>query len=85
VGHCDALNNLDNYTQAIQYFDKALAIDPNDEAALNDRGWALNGLGNYTGAITYLDKALAINPNDKYAIDGLAQANRLRQLTQAKH
>ena len=43
----DTLNNLDNYTQALQYLDKALAIDPNDEAALNDKGWALVGLGNY--------------------------------------
>ena len=42
-------------------------------------------LQNYTGAITFFNKALAINPHDKFAIDGLAQANRLHQLTQAKH
>ncbi|MGB6593241.1 MAG: tetratricopeptide repeat protein [Candidatus Nitrosopolaris sp.] len=30
-----ALVDLGNYTQAITYFDKALAIDPNDKYALN--------------------------------------------------
>ena len=27
-----------NYTQAIKYYDKALAIDPNDKDALNNKG-----------------------------------------------
>jgi Flp pilus assembly protein TadD len=30
------------------YLDKALAIDPNDKVALNDKGYALSGLGNYS-------------------------------------
>jgi regulator of sirC expression with transglutaminase-like and TPR domain len=33
------------------YFDRVLAIDPKDVAALDDKGLALNKLGNYTGAI----------------------------------
>ncbi|MGC1932213.1 MAG: tetratricopeptide repeat protein, partial [Candidatus Nitrosopolaris sp.] len=65
----DALINLGNYTQAIQYLDKALAIDPKFEDALFDKGDALNYLGNYTQAIQYLDKALAIDPNDKLALN----------------
>ena len=64
----DVLISKGNYTQAIQYFDKALAIDPNDKYALYDKGNALNYLGNYTEAITYLDKALAIDPNYKWAL-----------------
>jgi tetratricopeptide (TPR) repeat protein len=43
-----------NYTQAIQYFDKALAIDPNFRNALYSKGDALNYLGNYTQAIQIL-------------------------------
>jgi tetratricopeptide (TPR) repeat protein len=66
----DALLGLGNYTQAIQYLDKALSIDPNFQDALYDRGDALYNLGNYTKAIQYLDKALAIDPNDKYALNG---------------
>ena len=69
---------LGNYTQAIMYFDKALAIDPKNVAALTNKGNALGGLGNYTQAITYYDKALAIDPRyvlaiigKGYALDGL--------------
>ena len=53
-----ALYYLGDYTQAIQYFDKALAINPKFKVALNNKGAALYYLGNYTGAILYFDKAL---------------------------
>jgi tetratricopeptide (TPR) repeat protein len=65
----NALIEQGNYTQAIQSFDKALAIDPNDKYALEGKGYALHNLGNYTEAIQYYDKALAIDPNDKYALN----------------
>ena len=52
---------MGNHTQAIQYYDKALAIDPNYKYALNNEGNALNSLGNYTQVIKYFDKALAID------------------------
>ena len=58
------LFNSGNYTGAIKYYDKDLAINPNDINTLNNKGVALDSLGNYTGAIKYYDKALAINPND---------------------
>jgi tetratricopeptide (TPR) repeat protein len=64
----NALNKLNDYTQAkqaIQYFDKALAIDPNYRDALGGKAYALDTLGNYTQAIQYYDKALSIDPNDK--------------------
>ena len=44
------LNGLGYHTQAIQYYDKALAIDPKYVDALSGKGNALNDLGNYTGA-----------------------------------
>ncbi len=43
--------NQGKYTQAIQYYDKALAVDPNYKDALNGKGASVNGLGNYTQAI----------------------------------
>jgi tetratricopeptide (TPR) repeat protein len=51
-----------NYTEAIPYFDKALAINPNYTLALNNKGAALYGLGIYNESIAYFDKALSVNP-----------------------
>lgn len=39
------LDKLGNDTGAIQYFDKALAIDPNDEAALYNKNNSFDHLG----------------------------------------
>ena len=57
-----------NYTQAIQYYDKALVIDPNDKHALDGKGNALYNQGNNKLAIQYYDKALAIDPHYTDAI-----------------
>ena len=54
-----------NYRQAIQYYDKALAMDPNYKRALTEKRWCVYNLGNYTQAIKYFDKALAMDPNLK--------------------
>jgi tetratricopeptide (TPR) repeat protein len=54
--------NAGNYTEAIPYFDKALAINPNYSLALNNKGAALYGLGIYNESIAYFDKALSVNP-----------------------
>ena len=67
-----------NYTQAMQYYDKALAIDPNIEEAPTGKGTALYGLGNYIQALQYFNKALAIDPNNKVALSGKgASLNRI--------
>jgi tetratricopeptide (TPR) repeat protein len=63
-----------NYTQAIQYYDKALVIDPNLKEALNGKGNALSSQGNYTQAIQYYNKALAINSTDSSALYGKQDA-----------
>lgn len=56
---------------AIEYFDKALEIDPNDEHVLASKGEALAKRGIQDGceadceeALEYFNKALAINPNN---------------------
>ena len=70
----NALYNQSNYIQAIQYYDKALAIDPNNKDAFNGKGNALYSLANdtqgYEKALQYYDKALAIDPNNKDAFNG---------------
>jgi tetratricopeptide (TPR) repeat protein len=54
--------NAGNYTEANPYFDKALAINPNNSLTLNNKGAALYGLGMYNESIAYFDKALSVNP-----------------------
>ncbi|HEY7082385.1 MAG TPA: tetratricopeptide repeat protein [Nitrososphaeraceae archaeon] len=74
VNQGDALFNQGNYTQAIQYYNKVLDIDPNDINLLNGKGDALNGKGNYTQAIQSFDKVLAVNPEDSSALNGKGNA-----------
>jgi Flp pilus assembly protein TadD len=71
-----ALSNFGNHAGAIEYFDKALDIDPHNVKALNNKGFAVIKLGNYTGAMQYIDKALAIDPHNVRALGkGLALDN----------
>ena len=78
VDKANSLYTQGNYTQAIQLFDKALALDPNFRQALNGKGDALYSLTNdtqgYENAIQYYDKALAIDPKDSYALNGKGNA-----------
>ncbi|MCD6036432.1 MAG: hypothetical protein K0S67_316 [Nitrososphaeraceae archaeon] len=62
--------NQGKYQEAMEWSDKALAIDPNHVNALNNKGNALYGLGNYQEAMEWYDKALAIDPNNVIALNG---------------
>ena len=79
-----SLSHLGNYTGAIEYFDRVLAVDPNDKDALYYKGEVLLALGNYTGAMLYFDRVLTIDPKDVAALDdkGLA-LNKLGNYTGA--
>jgi len=61
-------NNLrfifDVILSPLEFYDKALAIDPNDMSALVNKGLALYNLGSNTEAIKLYDKALAIDPDN---------------------
>ena len=48
----------------ILYFDKVLAINPNHEVVLINKGGALAKLKKYDDAILYFDKVLKINPEN---------------------
>ena len=63
-----ALYYLGKSDEAITYYDKVLAIKPNDLDALSNKGNALEDLGKSDEAITYYDKVLAIDPNDLDAL-----------------
>jgi tetratricopeptide (TPR) repeat protein len=63
------LHFLGKNNEAISFFDKALAINPNDVDVLTNKGIALHFLGKNNEAISSFDKALAINPNYKLALD----------------
>ena len=58
------LLNQGKYAKAIEYFDKALEIDPKSITYLLNKGISYDMLGNYDLAIQTFDKALEINPND---------------------
>lgn len=51
------------YEEAIGYFDKALAIEPDNLNACNDKGNALYSLGKYEESIKYYDKILEKDRN----------------------
>ena len=66
--------DLGRYDEAIQYYDKALQIDPNDTVALNNKGVALSDLDRYDEAIQNYDKALQIDPNYTDALNNKGNA-----------
>jgi tetratricopeptide (TPR) repeat protein len=51
------------YKEAIECYDKALEIDPNNTNASVSKGVALHNLGKYDKSIECYDKALEIDPN----------------------
>ncbi|MDJ0581445.1 tetratricopeptide repeat-containing serine protease family protein [Crocosphaera sp.] len=59
----DRLRKNKQYTEAINSYDQALEIDPNDKDAWHGRGVALNELKRYEEAIKPYDKAIEIDPN----------------------
>jgi len=59
----NALLKLERYEEAIAAYDHALAIQPNNHEALNNKGLALGNLGHHEEAIVAFDQALAIKPD----------------------
>ena len=52
-----------NYSMAIDHYDQAIEIDPNNADAWNNKGIALHNLRKYKEAIGCCDMAIKINPN----------------------
>ena len=65
------------YEQAIEYYDRLLAMDPNHFGALIGIGDALSSLGRLEQAIEYYDRLLAMDPRNVRAFinKGVALGN----------
>ncbi|MBD2693391.1 protein kinase domain-containing protein [Anabaena catenula] len=61
------LLELKLYEEAIISYDKAIAINPDDDNAWHSRGVALGNLERYTESLTSFDKVIVINPDDDNA------------------
>jgi tetratricopeptide (TPR) repeat protein len=62
-----ALYNQGEYQKAVDAYNNALSIDPNDKDAWLNKGIALFRLGEYQEALDASNKALSIDPNNKAA------------------
>jgi tetratricopeptide (TPR) repeat protein len=62
-----AYTGIENYEKALMYNFKALVIDENNQAVLNNLGWLLLRTKDYDLALKYLNKCLEINPKNYYA------------------
>ena len=71
------VNLLDQgkYAEALELFDQALEIDPNNIHGLSNKGTTLNKLEQYFEAWKYFGRVLEIMPDDSNAINGLSYAN----------
>ena len=56
-------NQPDKYNEAIEYYNKAIAIEPNYYNAWYNKGLCLHKLQRYNEAIEAYDKAIEINPD----------------------
>lgn len=72
-----ALRRSGRYAQALESYDRAIALKPDDALIWNNRGVALLGLGRFQDALAAFEQALKLNPNYE-----LAQRNRAIALQQ---
>lgn len=76
-------NYLERYEEAIQYYNKAIAIDPGYEEANNNLGITYREAGKYYGekkgdlpnALKYLNQAIKMRPKDSEVLRLLGVAN----------
>ncbi|CAD8197581.1 unnamed protein product [Paramecium pentaurelia] len=74
INQGDSLLNQNNYEEAIQCFDNAIKINPNNCLAFNNKGNALYQLNRFEEAIKCHDQALTINPNNCLAFNNKGNA-----------
>ncbi|MCX7704306.1 MAG: protein kinase, partial [Planctomycetota bacterium] len=76
---CGRVKHLEgDYDGAIEDYNKALELDPENADAYGNRGFARSATGDYDGAIKDFNKAIELSPTDAlaYAGRGFAKAAR---------
>ncbi len=61
------------YSEAIEEYERALALDPNFGVVLNQAGYTYAQIGNFEKAIQYLERYASINPGQANPIDSIAE------------
>jgi tetratricopeptide (TPR) repeat protein len=57
------LNELKQYKEAIECYDRVIELYPDNVIAWNNKGQVLNNLGQYKEAIKFCDRAIELDPN----------------------
>lgn len=72
------------YNKAIEYYNKAISLNPTNAEYYHDAALTLNLLGNLTGSNTFCDKAIQIDPryNKCYLLKAM-NLNKLKAYDQA--
>ena len=65
--------NKKEFSEAIDAYSKALALDPNYGPALNGLGYTYADMGNYEKAIESFEKYASVSPGDANPLDSLAE------------
>ena len=60
---------IGKFEDAIPYYDKVIAIDPNNTVAISNKGDVLWRMGRYKEAIPYFDTVLKIDAKNKDIFD----------------
>ncbi|CAK9205021.1 unnamed protein product [Sphagnum troendelagicum] len=72
---------LEDYQGALENFDKAHALEPNNASILSSRGDAKRLLEDYERALEDLGKANIVEPNDALTLDIQIGVNKLKECT----
>lgn len=64
IKRADKFYDSEKYQEAVEYYDKALEINPTVDEIYYRKGTALDNLGQYEKAIACYNKAIEINPLD---------------------
>ena len=83
LGYTWANNNI-KLKEANRYIDEALALEPNDAAILDSKGWVLFKLGNYKEAEKYLMRALKLNDDPEIVSHVIQLLVKLDKIKDAK-
>ena len=65
----DALKNLGRFDDALDRYEKALEVDPQNTSALIGRGDVLNNLGRFGDELLCYEKVLEIDPKECFCLE----------------